>query len=342
MLRATGALSLPRIARAARRMVAIAGPGGAFQQNYTTAVLDPFRRAHPDIDVTWTQADNQGQILNLLRRRQAEAAIDVALLELLVAKTATDAGLLAGLARNALPVLAELPDSAFVAGVAGPAVLLDCLAIAYAPARVKPPPTSWLALWQKDRAGQVVVEPAPAASGVAFTLIADALFGKGDYRESVTSGINAIRSMAPGIATWYPLPNVLDAVITGAAAMGVAWNAAGQMRARTVADKLAMAIPNEGSLFQVTTINLSSGARDLEAARAFIAYALGADAQAACAEYLCYTPVNQHAVLSAEALAHTASSPAQRERMMEVDWLAVAAMREDIAHDWRSRIIPHP
>jgi len=337
LLGATLALPAVHGAHAARRSLTIAAPAGIFQQNYETAVIDPFRRRRPDVEITYYPTAVSEQILSLMRSRYTTPPIDVALLELTVAKTATAEGLLAPVTAASLPGV-ELPDTAFTPGVAGPAAMLDCLAIAYSPQRMKPP-TSWRVLWDRSLAGKLVILPAPDWSGVALTLIANALYGGNDYRDSLETGINAISNIAPGVATWYPIPDIYSAIINGGPSIGVAWNAEGQMRARRSGGKLAMALPIEGSVFQVTTINLAARAKGSDAALAFIAYALGVEAQQATADHLSYTPVNAAVELGPVTLARTSASPARRDRMMEVDWLDVALMRERIARSWRQRII---
>ena len=282
------ALSAPHIVRAARRNLTIAAPAGNFQSAYDAAVIDPFRRQNPGIEVTYYPAAAPEQILSLLRSRRLIPPIDVALLELTVARTATTDGLLVPLTAASLPGVG-LPASAFTEDVAGPAALLDCLAIAYSPLREAPPPTSWRVLWNRNLAGQLVLNPAPDWSGVAFTLVANVLFGGDDYRRSLRPGINSISVIAPGVATWYPIPDLYSVIINGSASIGVAWNAEGQMRVRNSGGKLAMAIPDEGSIFQVTTINLTASAKDTDAAHAFIAYALSTEAQQAAAEHLFYS-----------------------------------------------------
>ncbi|HEY1933188.1 MAG TPA: extracellular solute-binding protein [Acetobacteraceae bacterium] len=338
LLAAALAAPVPRLARAARRSLTIAGPAGLFQPAYDTAVIDPFRRRNPGLDITYYPAAASDQIVDALHSHRVIPPIDVALLEIIAAATATDQKLLVSLGPASLPGLA-LPAAAFTKGVAGPAVMLDCLAIAYSPQQVRPAPTTWRVLWERNLRGQIILPPAPDSAGIAFTLVANAVFGGDDYRESLETGINAIRLLAPGVETWYPIPDIYRAIMGGDGAIGVAWNAEGQMIARNAGGKLGMAIPVEGSIFQVMTINLTAASANPEAARDFIAYALSTDAQQAIAEHLFYTPANSGVKLDQAALARTASSPAQLARMMEVNWLDVAMMRDRITRDWRHRIM---
>lgn len=330
--------SVPAIARASvRRGLTIAGPGGMFQRAYESAVIEPFRRANPGLAISYYPGTGD-QIVEVLHTRRMIPPIDVALLEITAAATATNWKLLTPLMATSLPGL-ELPGSAFVNGVAGPVVMLDSLALAFSPQQIQPPPVTWRILWDKLLRGRIIVPPAPDSAGLAFTLVANALFGGDDYRRSLQTGINAIRTLAPDVATWYPIPDTYHAIIDGDAAIGVAWNAEGQMIAQQSRGKLAMSIPLEGSVFQLTTINLTAASTNPGAAREFIAYALGDEAQQAVAEHLFYTPANSGVKLDKAALARTASSPAMLARMMEVNWLDVMGMREQIARDWRLRIM---
>jgi putative spermidine/putrescine transport system substrate-binding protein len=342
LLGAAATLATPHIARAARRRMTVGAFDDVFQTNYEQAVVEPFRRAHPDIDVSYYPVTNSEQLVSLLRMSRAGPPVDVALLELTAARGATMIGVLAPLSRE-MPEFAGVPAGMFIPGVAGLPVMIDCLAIAYAPARVVPPPRAWRALWEQNVGGPITLNAAPDPAGLAFTLVANALFGSENYQKSFAGGIDAIRLIAPRVVTWYPLPDVYGAIIDGVASLGVAWNARGQMLAgtRLGEGKLAMALPREGSVPQVITINLAAGSRIPDAARAFIAYTLSPEAQQATATRLFYGPVNSAGLVPPAVLARTAAAPDQRERMMEVDWTRVMEMSDDITREWRRRIIPH-
>jgi putative spermidine/putrescine transport system substrate-binding protein len=119
-------LAMPfiRPARAARS-ITFAAYSGIFQENYEPAVVDAFRKAHPDIEVIYYPITNSAQSLGLLRAQKAAPQIDVCMMDVSVTKTGTDEGLFEPLGPGALPVFAELTPKAFIPGVAGPAVLYD-------------------------------------------------------------------------------------------------------------------------------------------------------------------------------------------------------------------------
>jgi putative spermidine/putrescine transport system substrate-binding protein len=332
-------LSLPFIRRAhAARSITFAAYSGIFQENYEPAVVDAFRKAHPGIDVTYYPVANSAQLLGLLRAQKSAPQIDVCMLDVSVAKTGTDEALFEPIAPRSMPVLAELTPKAFIPGVAGPAVLYDNFVLLYAPPQVKPDPTSWKTLWDPAYDGKIAIAAAPDIVGISFTLIANAIHG-GDYRQSVEAGVAAITEMAPRVLTWDPKPDAYTFLIEGTAALAVGWNARGQTYAKQSGGRLGVAIPDEGSLFQVNSINLVKNTREPEAARTFLAYTLGAEAQKAFTERMFYGPVNTTAQISPDALARTAATPERLAKMVDVDWIAVSKMRDAITDQWRRRIL---
>ena len=339
LLSAPLAMPFIRTAHAAPRTVTFAAYAGIFQENYEPVVVDAFRRAYPDINVFYYPITNSAQTLGMLRAQRALPQIDVAMMDVTVAKTATDEGLLEPIPRDSLPVLAELTPKAFIDGVAGPAVLYDNLVLLYGPNQVKTEPTSWKVLWDGAFTREIAITAAPDIIGLAFTLVANRVFGGGDYRQSLDAGITAISEMAPRVLTWDPKPDAYTFIIEGSAALGVGWNARGQTYALQSNGRLVAAIPDEGSLFQVNTINLVKGSQQSDEALKFLAYTLSAEAQKAFTERMFYGPVNTHAEIDPKALARTASTPARLAKMMEVDWLVVAKMREAVTDQWRRRIL---
>ena len=98
-------------------------------------------------------------------------------------------------------------------------------------------------------------------------------------------------------------------------------------------------LPDEGSLFQINMVEAVRGGKQPEAARMFLDYALGVEAQTAFTERMFYAPTNTAAKPSAEALAKTAASPERMARMLDVDWMEVAKMRDGLGEQWRRRVL---
>ena len=334
------ALAAPFVGRAwaQERSITFSGYSGIFQENYQAAVIDPFVKA-TGIKVTYFGLPSSAQILGTLRAQKAAPQIDVALMDVTIAKAGTDEGLFDPLDVKDVPSLAQLAPMAIQPGVMGAALTFDNLVLLYAPETVKPAPTSWKVLWDKAYAGQIAIPGVPDIVGVGTVLLANKMFGGGDYRQSVEKGIAAVSDMAPGVLTWDPRPDPYSFITNGQAALGVGWNARGQLYSMQSGGKLAAVLPDEGSLFQINMVEAVKGAKQPEATRTFINYILGVEAQKAFTERMFYAPTNAAAKPSAEAMARTAASPERMARMLDVDWMEVAKIRDGITEQWRRRVM---
>ena len=148
-----------------------------------------------------------------------------------------------------------------------------------------------------------------------------------------------IAEMAPNVLSWAPAPDPYTFIIQGQADLAVGWNARGQIYSASSGGKLAVAIPSEGSLFQINNMCLVKGAKNPGPAKRFIEYALGAEAQKAFTERMFYAPVNAKAQISPAALARTAATPERMANMLDIDWLEIARIRDGMAEQWRRRIL---
>lgn len=336
---AGAALALPftRSPRAQERSITFAAYSGIFQGNYQAAVIDPFTKK-TGIKVQYFALPSSAQVLGTLRAQKAAPQVDVAIMDVTIAKAGTDEGLFDPLDKAALPSLAQLAPTAFQPGVAGAALTFDNLVLLYSPEVVKPAPASWKVLWDKKYAGQVAVAGVPDIVGIGLVLIANRMEG-GDYKASTEKGIAAVAEMAPGVLSWDPRPDAYSFITNGQAALGVGWNARGQLYSQQSGGKLAAVLPDEGSLFQINMIEAVRGAKQPEASRAFIDYALGTEAQAAFTDRMFYAPTNAAAKPSAEALGRTAASPERMAKMLDVDWMEVAKIRDRMGEQWRRRVL---
>jgi putative spermidine/putrescine transport system substrate-binding protein len=335
-----GVLAAPfiRPAWAQERSITFAGYSGIFQENYQAAVIDPFMRKFPNIKVNYFPGASSAATLGMLRAQKAAPQLDVALLDVSVAKAGTDEGLFEPLDKAAIPALGQLVPTAFQPGVAGAALTFDNLVLLYSPVAIKPAPTSWKILWDKAQARQVAINGVPDIVGVSLVLIANRMAG-GDYRTSVEKGIASVAEMAPNVLSWDPKPDAYSFIQNDQARLGVGWNARGQLYSQQSNGKLGAVLPDEGSLFQINMIEAVKGSKQPEAVRTFLDYILGEEAQTAFTNRMFYAPTNGGAKPSAEALARTASSPERMAKMLDVDWMAVAKIRERITELWRRQVL---
>lgn len=339
LLSASIGLAVPAIrpAAAARRGLTFAAFGGLFQELYEATVVDPFRQAHADIDVFYDPVPASTQTLATLRRQREQPELDVVLLDLATARLASEDGLVEPLLPASMPVLAELAPAATFPGIAGPALFTEPLVLLFDAAQMRPPPL-WKTLWAGLDERAIALPAPPDSIGIAFTIVAGRLFGGGDEQRLTATGITAITELARGVATWNPTPDVYHFVGDGAAKLGVGWNLPAQVFSDRLNGRLGVAFPDEGTISRVVTVNLVKGSRQPEAARLFIAWLLGQEAQKAMVERMFLGPVNARARYIEAALLRTANTAERAARAMPVDWVAVDAIREGIIRVWRQAI----
>jgi putative spermidine/putrescine transport system substrate-binding protein len=311
---------------------------GVFEQAYRRAVLEPFARKHPHIPLRYHAAGSSAQTLGALRGQRASPQIDVCLFDDMSCKIATDERLLEPLDDATIPELAALDPRAVDPRLDGIAVTFEHLVLLYSPAAFATPPCSWKVLWDEAHAGRIVVPGPPDKMGVAFTLLANFMAGQADYRESYDAGIASVARMARNVLNWDPKPDVYRFLVNGLATLGVGGSSRARFYAQQWPQSIASTLPQERSILNLNMIGLVRNAPRPEAARQFIRYALGAEAQAAMANTLFYTPTHRNAAVSART-AQLIATPRQMASMLPVVWSDVAPIRDQLSRRWRREIL---
>ena len=91
-------------------------------------------------------------------------------------------------------------------------------------------------------------------------------------------------------------------------------------------------------MFQINTINHVANRPEADAAAKFINYAIGTTAQKAFTEEMFYAPINAKAQIADSAIDRTAVK--KMDKVMPVDWIALAKVRDQIMEQWRRKVLP--
>ena len=336
-----GALATPFIRglhAQAPASITLVGYPVLFQERYTKTVVEPFMAENPDVKVTYFAQPTSAQMLGTLRAQKSSPQADIVIMDLAVSKAGTDEGLFTKLDPAEITNIADLYPNARVPGIAGVVVTLDNLEMVYNADLVKTKPDSWLALADKAYAGKVIIPAMPDIVGLGLTILLDKIAGGTDPMHNLDKGIAELGKIAPLVQTWDPRPEVYAPIVSGQAAIGVGWNARAQLNMDISGGKLQPVLPKEGSLFQTNTINLVANTANQTAAKRFINYALGPKAQKAFTESMFYAPVNAKANISPEAIQRTAAG--SLDRMVPIDWIELAKIRDSVNEQWRRKVIP--
>ena len=322
----------------AQTTVTFAGYFGRFQDVYTQTVLEPFMAANPDIVVEYYSPGNSAQILGALRAQKDAPQVDLALMDVTVAKAGTDEGIFETIDETVSPHVADLYPAARVEGVAGVGLTFDNTVIVYDKRVFPEPPTSLRAMWDASVDRKVALHAAPDILGLALTVTLDKMAGGTDPNVNLDKGIAELETLAPHVLTWEPKPDLWGAVMSGQAAIGFGYNARSQVFSQEEGSNLGVSLPEEGLVFQINTINLVKNAPAGEAAIRLLDYMLSPEAQKAFTEAMYYAPTNSKAVISEEALGRTAAG--HMDQVIDVNWLELAKIRDQITQDWRRKVIP--
>ena len=311
--------------------------GDVFQENYTDVVLKPFT-ASRGIPVEFVPGDTSVSMLDRLRAEKDHPQIDVVIMDSSAAATACAEGLVEPVNPRILPVLKDLYDSAQAAGGAcGPGVTFDHLVIVYDSAKVTPPPVSLRALWNPAWRGRIAISAPPNIQGLALTaLLANA--DSADWRQA-DAAFRELRELAPSVKTFDPQPDGYTLVLNGTVTFATGWNARAQLYRDHSAGRLGVMLPDEGTVFQINTINVVRNAPHRDQGFALLASALAPPAQKAFSERMFYAPTNPMAHVDAEAEERTAASPFNMAKVVPVDWREMARLSEAWTQRWRKEVI---
>jgi putative spermidine/putrescine transport system substrate-binding protein len=319
-------------------VVNFAGYVGLFQDLYTKAVIEPFMKANPEIKINYITPGNSAAILGALRAQKSAPQIDVAMMDVTLAKAGTDEGLFDPIDESVSPHVKDLHPLAKTPGVNGVGMTFDSVVLVYDKTVVKEKPTSWRALWDPALKGKIALHATPDILGVALTIMLEKMAGGTNYNSNVDKGIQEMMTLAPHVMTWDPKPDLWNMVMAQQAAMGVGYNARAQVFSDQPNSVLAASVPKEGTMFQINDVVLIKNAPNAASAKKFVDYMLSPEAQKAFTEAMFYAPTNTKAQVSPAALERT--SAGQMENVLNVDWLAVAKIRDQVTQEWRRRVIP--
>jgi putative spermidine/putrescine transport system substrate-binding protein len=165
------ALAAPSIVRAQTPAgsVTLMAYGGIFQDNYTRAVIEPFRRAVPDVQIKYSPGGNSAPIVGSVRAQKPDPRVDVAIMNVTTSTIGNAEGLFDRITPAEAPSLDELyPEARAVGGEFGPAVTYDHFVLVYDTQNVKPPLATLADLWRPDLKRMLAVSAPPDIQGRAI------------------------------------------------------------------------------------------------------------------------------------------------------------------------------
>ena len=323
--------------------ITVMGYRGVFEDNYVKAVVRPFIEKHPDIKVNYYGVLNAATSLGNMRAEKDAPQANAVIYDLSVAKIAKEEGLVAEVDLAKLPAYADIANIGKELGGFAIPLTYDTLTLIYNCGAFPQPPKSWEALWDAGQKSKIAI---PAQGGgdiqaILLTIIANRLAGEDDYKKTIEPGIAKLVKLAPLIQTWEPKPDAYTLVANGTVSLSIGYNARSQFYFDQTGGRMCSVGPVEGTASQINVISAIAKAPEQDATLTFINYALSPEAQANFAKAMFYAPSNTKAQVDAATAARIPlMDPAQKEKLIDVDWMSIGDMREGILQPWRRRIIP--
>ena len=330
-------LLLPFAAHAAEPARVMSYSDIAFRTFYTQTVIDPFNRIGP-AQAEFVPGPNSAEMLGNLRTQKTAPQLDVVIMDTTTAAIACREGLVEPVTAELVPELSELDPIALKAGNGcGPGVTFDHLVIDYDAQAVTPAPTSLSVLADPAWRGKIALSAPPNIQGLALSAIYNQANG-GDWRNA-DAGFAALKAIAPQVQTFEPQPDGPTLILAGTLDFASSWNARSQYFHEQSGGRLGVMLPKEGTVLQINTVNIVKGAPHRDAAVAFMRYALSAPAQKAFTEALYYAPVNTKAAIRPDVADRIATSPQNKDRIIDVDWNEMVKLRDNWTQRWRREVI---
>ncbi|WP_419897466.1 extracellular solute-binding protein [Roseomonas sp. USHLN139] len=329
------ATALPAAAQSGGPMTLMAY-AGIFREKYTDVVVKPFQGG--DAPVQYVEGGTSAQMLGMLRAQKADPQIDVVIMDVTTAALACAEGLVEKMPAASWPILAQLdPQARAAGGECGPGVTFDHLVMVYDSQAVTPAPRRLMAMADAAQRGAVGLAAPPNIQGLAATAIL-AHAAAQDWR-NIGAALPSLKAIAANVQSFDPKPDGYTMILNGQLRFATGWNARAQLYRDQSQGRIGVVLPEEGTVFQINTINIVAKARNRERAAAFVNHALSAAPQKAFTERMFYGPTNTTAQVSPEAMQRTALAPEFRNRVIPLDWEEMLKLRDNWNQRWRREVI---
>jgi putative spermidine/putrescine transport system substrate-binding protein len=294
-------------------------------------VLAPFRE-QCDCELVFETGNNADR-LNKLQIRGG-TGVDVAYFSDSFSQTGIELGLFQPVDRSKIPniegiyELAQAPQGEF-----GPAYTIGRVGIVYDAEQVDPPITSWNDLWREDLASSLSLPGITTTAGPMVVLKA------GDH-----AGVDAYADTDGAFAAVAELqPNVVKNYNTGSEMINLF--STGEVKAAIAQDftlaQIQAAVPSvvwadleEGSIATLNTVNIPTGAAEVDLAHEFINFILSPEIQQTLAEEGVDAPVNTAVELTPEQAALWTYGADVIAGLQRIDYTAMNAAKGGWVDRW--------
>lgn len=293
-------------------------------------IIEPFKEMC-DCEVVFETGNNADR-LNKLAVRGGEG-VDVIFLTDSFSQVGVEQGLFQPVDRSMIPNVTKLYEMAQAPqGEFGPAYSIGRVSVVYDSAKVEPI-TSWSDLWREDLADSVTLPGITTTAGPMMVLRAAAQAGVDAYADT-DAAFAAIEEMKPNIVKNYNTGSeMINLISTGEATVAVAQDFTfGSLK--EAVPTMVEAELSDGGIATLNTINIPTGAENVELAHKFINFVLSTEVQLIEAQQGVDAPVNAEVVLTEEEAANWTYGEDEIAKLNRIQYDALNAAKVDWIDRW--------
>ncbi len=310
--------------------------GGDYGEVMRKHVLIPFEKRF-GAKVIYDETGNSAEKLAKLRATKGTYTHDVVLMVEYDAAAAGREGLLDPIGPVQVPNFTKLyPFAQTLSGGFGPVVAMDVLTLVYNKNQVKPPPTSWEALWDPKYKGRVAISHVSEGKGLYLLLLAS--FMTGGSEKDVDRAFTKIGQVVPNVGAWLTAsPQYVPYLQREEVWITPYWNG----RTQLLKDQglpIDSVIPKEGTIPITNVFTVPKTAKDKDLAHKFINFFLEEVQQRAWAEAIYYGPTNKEVKVSPEVARRIPYGPEQIDALKFPDQEVLVKSRRVWVERWNKEI----
>ena len=293
-------------------------------------VIEPFQEMC-NCEVVFETGNNADR-LNKLMARGGEG-VDVIYLTDAYSQTGIEEGVFQPVDRAKIPNVEGLYEVAQAPqGEFGPAYTIGRVGIVYDSAKVEPI-TSWDDLWREDLAGTVSLPGVTTTAGPMVVLKAGDHAGVDAYAEP-DAAFAALEELSGNVAKNYNTGSeMVNLISTGEATVAVAQDFTLASLQEAV-PTMVWAELEDGDVATLNTVNIPTGAANVDLAHRFIDFILSPEVQQINAEQGVDAPVVEAVELTPEQASIWTYGPEQVNGLQRIDYAAMNAARTDWIDRW--------
>lgn len=320
-------------AGAGAQELVIATFGGSFAEDTKTCHVHVFEEqtGARAIVTLGSSVDQAAKI----RATKDDPEIDVAYMDISIAKQMRNEGLLETLDFESLDTYPQVAKQAFDRERTFVNFMTAATVIAYNPNELAEPPSSWAEFFDPKYAGKMALGDITGTSGLHFLLAVNRM--KGGTLDDLDPGFAAIAEIKDAPVMYYTQADQLVSLFERGEIVIAPWY---PDRIGSAADKgvpVAVAYPKEGAVGIQPTIAVPKGAKNRDLAMKYIDIVLSKEGQACFAEKKYAGPVNTQVELS-ERVAKVVPYGETYEDLWYPDTDTVAADRPEWTRRWQREI----